>query len=192
MEDGHRLGIVAIDLEGMARRRDLGVAGEHVMAHVPGSGAATPRWRTRRDKALATVPSAMFGGGGGMNPRKLNQMMEQMGIDIEELDAEEIVIRTGDQELVFDQPDVQRMDAQGQATYTITGEPETREAGGGEEATPLGAGDDAANDAESGDDGIPEADVGIVAQRTGASEDDAREALEETDGDLAAAVSRLE
>lgn len=128
-----------------------------------------------------------------MNPRKLNQMMEQMGIDIEELDAEEIVIRTGDEELVFDQPDVQRMDAQGQATYTITGEPETREAGGGEEATPLGAGDDGAGDAESGGgDGIPEADVEIVAQRTGASEDDAREALEETDGDLAAAVSRLE
>jgi nascent polypeptide-associated complex subunit alpha len=137
----------------------------------------------------------MFGGGGGgMNPRKLNQMMEQMGIDIEELDAEEIVIRTGDEELVFDQPDVQRMDAQGQATYTITGEPETREAG--EEATPLGAGDkgtiDAGTGSESGGDGIPEEDVGIVAQRTGASQDDAREALEETDGDLAAAVSRLE
>lgn len=128
-----------------------------------------------------------------MNPRKLNQMMEQMGIDIEELDAEEIVIRTGDEELVFDQPDVQRMDAQGQATYTITGEPETRAAG--EEATPLGAGDgasDAGTGSESGGDGIPEADVEIVAQRTDASEDDAREALEETDGDLADAVSRLE
>ncbi|PSQ12626.1 nascent polypeptide-associated complex protein [Halobacteriales archaeon QS_7_68_65] len=136
----------------------------------------------------------MFGGGGGMNPRKLNQMMEQMGIDIEELDAEEIVIRTGDEELVFDQPDVQRMDAQGQATYTITGEPETR-AAGGEEATPLGAGDDGetgSSGESGGDDGIPEADVEIVAQRTGASEGDAREALEETDGDLAGAVSRLE
>lgn len=130
-----------------------------------------------------------------MNPRKLNQMMEQMGIDIEELDAEEIVIRTGDEELVFDQPDVQRMDAQGQATYTITGEPETRPAGGGEEATPLGAGDDGGSSGdgdENGGDVIPEEDVGIVSQRTGASEDDAREALEATDGDLAAAVSRLE
>jgi nascent polypeptide-associated complex subunit alpha len=138
----------------------------------------------------------MFGGGGGMNPQKLNQMMEQMGIDIEELDAEEIVIRTGDKELVFDQPEVQRMDAQGQATYTITGEPETREAGGGEEATPLGAGDDGGDsgdgDESGGSDAIPEEDIGIVAQRTGASEDDAREALEATDGDLADAVSRLE
>lgn len=128
----------------------------------------------------------MFGGGGGMNPRKMQQMMEQMGIDIKEIDAEEIVIRTGDEELVFEDADVQRMDAQGQATYTITGEPETRSA---EEATPLGDG----SDTESGSpDGIPDDDVAIVAQRTGASEAAAREALEETDGDLAAAVSQLE
>jgi nascent polypeptide-associated complex subunit alpha len=127
----------------------------------------------------------MFGGG-GMDPRKMQQMMQQMGIDIEEIDAEEIVIRTSDEELVFDDADVQRMDAQGQATYTITGEPETRDA----EATPLGDG----SDVESGPPGetIPDDDVAIVAQRTGASEDAAREALEETDGDLAAAVSQLE
>ncbi|MFW6000079.1 MAG: Nascent polypeptide-associated complex protein, partial [Halorubrum sp.] len=28
----------------------------------------------------------MFGGG-GMNPRKMKQMMKQMGIDVEEIDA---------------------------------------------------------------------------------------------------------
>ncbi|HET7322846.1 MAG TPA: nascent polypeptide-associated complex protein [Halococcus sp.] len=129
----------------------------------------------------------MFGGGGGLDPRKMQQMMKQMGIDIEEIDAEEIVIRTGDEELVFEDADVQRMDAQGQATYTITGEPETRSI---EEATPLGDG----SEVESGPPGgtIPDDDVAIVAQRTGASEDTAREALEEADGDLAAAVSKLE
>ena len=42
----------------------------------------------------------MFGGGGGgLNPSKMKQMMEQMGIDIEEIDAEEVIIRTGDSEL---------------------------------------------------------------------------------------------
>ncbi|EMA51844.1 nascent polypeptide-associated complex protein [Halococcus thailandensis] len=129
----------------------------------------------------------MFGGGGGLNPRKMQQMMKQMGIDIEEIDAEEIVIRTGDEELVFDDAEVQRMDAQGQATYTITGEPETRSAD--DEAIPLGEGDD---DAESGTDRIPDSDVDIVAQRTDASPEEAREALDAEDGDLAAAVSRLE
>jgi nascent polypeptide-associated complex subunit alpha len=127
----------------------------------------------------------MFGGG-GMDPRKMQQMMQQMGIDIEEIDAEEIVIRTSDEELVFEDADVQCMDAQGQATYTITGEPETRSAGGTEEAIPLDEGGDTAGGT------IPDDDVAIVAQRTGASEDAAREALEETDGDLAAAVSQLE
>jgi len=130
-----------------------------------------------------------------MNPRKLQQMMKQMGIDIEEIDAEEIVIRTPDEELVFEDAEVQRMDAQGQATYTITGEPETRAAGDAtdEEAIPLGEGGEVAETAETSDpDGIPDADVEIVAQRTGATEETAREALEAEDGDLAAAVSRLE
>ena len=134
----------------------------------------------------------MFGGGGGLNPRKMQQMMKQMGIDIEEIDAEEIIIRTADEELVFDDAEVQRMDAQGEATYTITGEPETRAAS--EEASPLGEGDEneAAAGGASGGDAIPDSDVEIVAQRTGATEETAREALEAEDGDLAAAVSRLE
>jgi nascent polypeptide-associated complex subunit alpha len=132
----------------------------------------------------------MFGGGGGLNPQKMQQMMKQMGIDIEEIDAEEIIIRTGDEELVFDDAEVQRMDAQGQATYTITGEPETRATGEEEEAIPLGEGDEGGEEVDAGR--IPDSDVNIVAQRTGAGEDAAREALEAADGDLAAAVSRLE
>ena len=125
----------------------------------------------------------MFGGGGGgLDPRKMEQMMKQMGIDVEELDATEVVIRTGDgEELVFTDADVTRMDAQGQATYQIVGEPESREAS---------AGDD--DEAAIEDADIPADDVEIVAMRTGASEDDARSALEATDGDLAAAVERLE
>ena len=56
----------------------------------------------------------MFGGGGGgLNPSKMKQMMEQMGIDIEDIDAEEVVIRTAEEELVFDDPDVTQMDARG-------------------------------------------------------------------------------
>ena len=129
----------------------------------------------------------MFGGGGGgLNPQKMKQMMEQMGIDLEDIDAEEVVIKTPDEELVFDDAEVQRMDAQGQQTYQIVGEPETRERGAGGEAT--------SGDASGGDDddGIPQADVDIVVQRAGVDEETAREALEETDGDLAGAVASLE
>ena len=124
----------------------------------------------------------MFGGG-GMNPRKMKQMMKQMGIDVTELDAEEVVIKTADEELVFTDAQVTRMDAQGQETYQIVGEPETRE---------LGAGDDDDDAAEESASGIPADDVAIVAQRAGVPEDEAREALEAEDGDLAAAIARLE
>jgi len=123
----------------------------------------------------------MFGGGGGgLDPRKMQQMMEQMGIDIDEIDAEEVIIRTGEEELVFTDVDVQRMDAQGQATYNIVGTPEHRERGG-------------SDDAESEDDGgIPQDDIELVAGRAGVSESQARKALAATDGDLAAAIDRLQ
>jgi len=131
----------------------------------------------------------MFGGGGGgMNPRKMEQMMEQMGIDVDEIDATEVIIKTGDgEELYFDAPEVTKMDARGQETYQVVGEPVEREA--------LESGDgeaDETGEADEDDAGIPDADVEIVAQRTGVTESTARETLEAVDGDLAAAVERLE
>jgi nascent polypeptide-associated complex subunit alpha len=132
----------------------------------------------------------MFGGGGGgLNSRKMQQMMEQMGIDIEEIDAQEVVITTPDGKLVFSDAEVQKMGAQGQETYQVVGSPERRDAGALE--ADADDDDDQASEA-AGDTGVPEEDVDLVAQRTGAGEDAAREALEATDGDLAAAVERLE
>ncbi|WP_459192600.1 nascent polypeptide-associated complex protein [Halosimplex sp. J119] len=130
----------------------------------------------------------MFPGGGGMNDRKMQQMMKQMGIDMQDLDAEEVIIRTPDEELVFTKPDVQRMDAQGQQTYTIVGEPESRAAGEGGSDEPAIE----ESESDSGAAEIPDEDVELVATRAGVGEDEAREALEETNGDLAAAIERLE
>ncbi len=122
-----------------------------------------------------------------MDDRKMQQMMKQMGIDMQDLDAEEVIIRTADEELVFTKPDVQRMDAQGQQTYTIVGEPESHAVGEG--------GSEPAIEESEGDNGaaeIPDEDVELVATRAGVGEDEARDALEETNGDLAAAIERLE
>ena len=125
----------------------------------------------------------MFGGGGGgLDSRKMQQMMKQMGIDIDELDAEEVIIKTADKELVFHNPDVQRMDAQGQETYNIVGSPETQEAG----ELP------AESESDDGDDDeIPQEDIETVADRAGVSEDEAREALEKTDGMPLDAIEHL-
>ncbi|APX95303.1 nascent polypeptide-associated complex protein [Natronorubrum daqingense] len=129
----------------------------------------------------------MFGGGGGLNPRKMEQMMEQMGIDVEDIDAEEVIIRTDEYDLVFNDAEVTKMDARGQETYQVIGSPEQVESGAAGGAG--GAGGD--EDADAGG-AIPDDDVELVAARTGASEDDARAALEDVDGDLAAAVESLE
>ena len=130
-----------------------------------------------------------------MNPRKIKQMMKQMGIDVEELDAERVVIETADgDDLVFDGAQVTKMDAQGQETYQIVGSPdEVADAGAGG-ATAVGgddADDPALDDADDGDE-IPEEDVKLVAQQAGVSKEAAREALEAANGEPARAISDLQ
>ncbi|MFB6163508.1 MAG: nascent polypeptide-associated complex protein [Halococcoides sp.] len=123
----------------------------------------------------------MFGGGGGnLDPRKLQQMMEQMGVDMEDIDATEVVIRTGDERLVFDGPEVQKMVAQGQETYQVVGSPTVDDA------------DATDSDGDATDEGPDPDDVALVAQRAGVSDEKARDALAAEDGDLAAAVARLD
>ena len=131
----------------------------------------------------------MFGGGGGgLDPSKMQQMMKQMGIDIEEIDAEEVVIRTADEELVFTDADVQRMDAQGQQTYNVVGQPESRERG-----SPSAIEGEGENEGEGEDEeGIPQADIQMVAEKAGVSGARAREALEAADGRPVDAINRLQ
>jgi nascent polypeptide-associated complex subunit alpha len=131
----------------------------------------------------------MFGGGGGLNSRKMQQMMEQMGIDIEELDAEEVIIRTADEELVFTDADVQRMGAQGQETYNVVGSPERRDRGA-DTAGAVESGEESGDD--ESDDGVPQADIEMVANEAGVSEDEAREALEAVGGMPLDAIQHLE
>ena len=114
----------------------------------------------------------MFGGA-GLDPRKMQKMMKQMGIEMTELDATEVVIETPEETLRFDDVQVTRMDAQGQQTYQVIGEPTVEAAGELEEA-------------------VPTEDIALVATRAGVDEDVAAAALEEAEGDLAAAIAALE
>jgi nascent polypeptide-associated complex subunit alpha len=123
-----------------------------------------------------------------MDPAKMQQTMEQMGIDMDEFDADRVIIDlAGGDQLVFEGPDVTKMEARGQSTYMVVGDPDRQV--GADENPELDEGD-----AEADDGGldIPQDDVDLVATRTGASAEDAREALESEEGDLAAAIARLE
>lgn len=109
-------------------------------------------------------------GGRGMNPAKLKSMMKQMGINLTEIDdVEQVIIRTPEKDIVFNDANVSIMNAQGVDTYQVVGTPE-------EVARELA---------------IPDDDVRLVAEQTGVSDDVAREALKTSNGDLAEAILSL-
>jgi len=107
---------------------------------------------------------------GKVNPKKMKQMMKQMGMEMTQVpDVEKVLIQTAGGNYVFDSADVVIMTIQGVATYQITGEPRF----------------------EEGEREIPAEDVTLVASQAGVSEDAAREALIETHGDIAGAIMKL-
>ena len=103
---------------------------------------------------------------GGMNPRNMGRMMKQLGIKNEELDASKVIIEADGKKLVFENPQVQVMEVQGQKTYTVIGNPV-------EETS------------------IPIDDIKMVAEQTNKTEEEAKRALEETNGDIAEAILKL-
>ncbi len=104
---------------------------------------------------------------GGMNPKQMGRMMKQMGIKNEDLAAKEVIITLEDgTKLVFENPSVNMIEMQGQKTYTISG---------------------SAKEENS----IPQDDIKMVAEQASVSEEEAKKALEENDGDIAEAISKL-
>jgi nascent polypeptide-associated complex subunit alpha len=110
-----------------------------------------------------------------VNPREAKRMMQRMGMSMNSLpDVEQVVIKTGKKEVTIEAPEVAILEVQGQRIYQITGGKVTEKVA---ERKPLG---------------IAEEDIKLVADQTGKSMEDARKALEESDGDLAKAILLLQ
>ncbi len=103
---------------------------------------------------------------GGIDPKKMQAMMKQMGIKQEEIDADRVIIEKSNGRIVIDNPNVQKIVMQGQESWQITGSAREEEAG------------------------ISESDISLVAEKTGKSKQEAKKALEET-GDIAEAIVKL-
>ena len=103
----------------------------------------------------------------GMNPKQVQQMMKKMGIQQQEIPATEVIIRTTEGDIIIKNPQVSKVNMMGQLTYQITGEEE--------KAT-----------SEISDD-----DVQLVAEQAGVSEEYAKAALEDANGDIAKAIDLL-
>jgi len=120
-----------------------------------------------------------FRKGVNLSPKKLDQMMKQVGLSVEEMsDVEEVVIKTADAELVFEDASVTIMDAQGSKMYQITGTPVKRPK---RELEPE----------QEQEVSIAAEDVEIVMEKAGCGAEEAKATLIETRGDLAEAISRL-
>ena len=104
----------------------------------------------------------------GMNPRKVQAMMKQMGIQQVEVPAIEVIIRTEDKEIIITNPSVQKVNMMGNENFKISGNIEERQLS----TTP----------------DISEDDVKTVMEQANVSEEKAKKAIEEADGDLAEAI----
>jgi nascent polypeptide-associated complex subunit alpha len=111
----------------------------------------------------------------GMNPKQLKQMqrsMKQMGMDMKDVKGvTEVIIKFKNKELVINNPKVNLMNFMGQDTYQISGKAKERKI----EVELV----------------IPDDDVELVATQTGVSQEEARNVLKDTNGDLAEAILRL-
>ena len=102
----------------------------------------------------------------------MQQMMKKMGIQQQEIDAQEVIIKTKDKQLVFLNPQVSRVNMMGQNTFQVIGDPEEKELS----TTP-----------EINDD-----DILTVMEQAKVSKKEAENALKESKGDLAKAIITLQ
>jgi len=101
-----------------------------------------------------------------LDPKKMQAVMKQMGINQEEIDASRVIIeQTDGNKTIIDNPSVMKIKMQGQESFQISGNV-SEEAGNSEE------------------------DVQTIVEKTGVDETKAKEALEQT-GDLAEAILKL-
>ena len=116
-----------------------------------------------------------------MSPKKMKGMLKNMGINIDELEnVSEVVIVLPDKEIVITNPSVAIMDSHGSRSYQITGEESERAKASAVGEAPAGVQVE-----------ILDSDVQLVASQTGAGLAQAKAALQESKGDLAAAIIKL-
>ncbi len=108
---------------------------------------------------------------GNINQRQLKQTMKKMGIKQEEIDAEKVIIELSDSRIIIEEPSVMKVKMMGQENYQISGKERIEE----KDSTP----------------DITEEDIKTVMENASCSEEEAKTALEENEGDLAKAIISL-
>ena len=102
----------------------------------------------------------------------MQKAMKRLGITQEEIDAEEGIIRTSDKDLVIKNPQVSKVNMMGQETFQIVG--------------------DIVEVERDGRIQINEEDMATVMEQTNCTKEEALEALEESNENLADAILKLQ
>ena len=102
-----------------------------------------------------------------MNPKQVEQAMKKLGVKQEEIEASEVILKCGNKNLIIRDPHVVKINMMGQDSLQITGEMHEETA-------------------------ITEDDITTVAEQANVSKEEARKALEESNGDLAEAILKLQ
>ena len=104
--------------------------------------------------------------------REMRRMMDKMGLDMNEIpNVQEVIIKTDKKEIIVAKPSVTEMKAKDNSIFTITADSYEEK----ELEVPIFSDDD----------------IQLVCQQAGVDEDRARNALEESKGDLARAILLL-
>ncbi|MBI4009967.1 MAG: nascent polypeptide-associated complex protein [Candidatus Aenigmarchaeota archaeon] len=102
----------------------------------------------------------------GINPRQMQGMMRKLGIKQEDIEAEEVIIKTKDKNIIIKNPQVSLIEMSGNKSFQITG--------------------------KIVESSINENDIETVAEKARVSLNEAKKALEISRGDLAEAILSLQ
>jgi nascent polypeptide-associated complex subunit alpha len=116
----------------------------------------------------------------GLDPKKMQGMMKQMGINQEEIEAARVTIEKEDGgKIVIHNPNVVKIDMQGQENFQVSGD--VSEVEGGEITE---------QEVEEVVDNTEE-DIKTLMEKCNCLEDEAKMALEKANGDLTEAILEL-
>lgn len=125
----------------------------------------------------------------GMSPKQMARMMKKMGIEQKEIDGvREVIIRFDDKEWVISNAQVTMIKQSGSESFQVSGTKSERGLTG---STPVKIEAVAPEVEVEKKIEIPMEDAALVASQTGVDIEVAKQALEETGGDLAAAILKL-
>src|SRR3989338_7420079 len=123
----------------------------------------------------------------GMNPRMMKQAMRRLGIQQQDIEATEVIIKTADKEILIKNPQVAKVNMMGQETFQIVGNVEEHPLEKEQKIKDFPTSE--SNDSEEPE--ISEEDIKTVMEQTGADENRAKQAIQDNNGDLAAAIIEL-